>query len=128
MISPVVALLLTGAAAWPWASQSDFEACVSKAVCYKSELYAFPNAANYSQSLGLYNLDISLAPSALAYPTSAKEVSELVKCAAAAEVAVQAVSGGHSFANFGEFHRDLFHGRPPLTASRDRFGRQQWQS
>ncbi|EMF09348.1 glucooligosaccharide oxidase [Sphaerulina musiva SO2202] len=81
--------------------QEPFEACVVNAVDGKTEQYALPSGVNYTTSLNVYNLDHIYIPSAVAYPTSAEQVAALVKCACSAGVAVQALSGGHSFLNFG---------------------------
>lgn len=77
--------------------QEPFEACVVNAVDGKTEQYALPSGVNYTTSLNVYNLDHIYIPSAVAYPTSAEQVAALVKCACSAGVAVQALSGGHSF-------------------------------
>ncbi|KAF9893532.1 hypothetical protein FE257_010844 [Aspergillus nanangensis] len=48
-----------------------------------------------------YNLDIDLTPAAVTYPESAAEVAEVVRCAAQSGLHVQAISGGHSYGNYG---------------------------
>jgi FAD/FMN-containing dehydrogenase len=48
-----------------------------------------------------YNLRYNTKPLAITYPKTPQEVAEIVKCAAADDVAVQARSGGHSFGNYG---------------------------
>ncbi|KXT01111.1 hypothetical protein AC578_10885 [Pseudocercospora eumusae] len=75
--------------------------CVAAAVNGNSSLYAFPTTANYQTDLDVYNLDHIYFPSAVAFPTCVDEVSALVQCASNAGLAVQPLSGGHSFLNFG---------------------------
>ena len=74
-----------------------FEACVANAVGNNAQQYALPTGVNYTTSLNVYNLDHIYIPSAVAWPTCKDQVAELVKCAAAAGVAVQAQAGGHSY-------------------------------
>jgi FAD/FMN-containing dehydrogenase len=58
-----------------------------------------------------YNLRYDTEPAAVTYPEKPEEVGSIVKCAAAAKVAVQARSGGHSFGNYGAVpHRPFVHG------------------
>ena len=45
-----------------------------------------------------YNLDIPVVPAAVIRPDNAKEVAAAVKCGNEHNVAVQAKSGGHSYA------------------------------
>ncbi|GIZ41759.1 hypothetical protein CKM354_000505400 [Cercospora kikuchii] len=79
----------------------QFESCVAQAVGNNAQLYAVPTGANYNTSLNVYNLDHIYTPSAIAFPTSAEQVAALVKCACSSGVAVQSLSGGHSYLNFG---------------------------
>jgi FAD/FMN-containing dehydrogenase len=48
-----------------------------------------------------YNLDIEVTPVAVIRPTTAEDISAIVKCAVSNNVKVQAKSGGHSYGNFG---------------------------
>ncbi|KAI9370347.1 hypothetical protein BJX61DRAFT_548998 [Aspergillus egyptiacus] len=48
-----------------------------------------------------FNLDIDVSPAAVTYPESAEEVASVVRCAAHNGYHVQAVSGGHSYGNYG---------------------------
>lgn len=75
----------------------QFESCVAQAVGNNAQLYALPTGANYNTSLNVYNLDHIYTPSAIAFPTSAEQVAALVKCACSSGVAVQSLSGGHSY-------------------------------
>ncbi|KAI4640872.1 uncharacterized protein J4E79_011802 [Alternaria viburni] len=56
-----------------------------------------------------YNLNYNIVPAAISFPKTQEQVSEVVKCANAAGVAVQARSGGHSYANYalGGFNGSL---------------------
>lgn len=47
-----------------------------------------------------YNLDIPVTPAAVTYPETAAHVAGIVKCAAEAQLKVQARSGGHSYGNY----------------------------
>lgn len=71
-----------------------------------------PTSPNYVSELDIYNLDNVVAPSAIAFPTTAEEVAALVKCARDAKIAVQPLSGGHGFDNFGMYSK----GRSIYTA------------
>jgi hypothetical protein len=48
-----------------------------------------------------YNLDVSVKPVAITYPSKVEEVAAIIKCAADGDYKVQARSGGHSYANYG---------------------------
>ncbi|KXS99761.1 hypothetical protein AC579_412 [Pseudocercospora musae] len=78
-----------------------YASCIAAAVNGNSSLYAFPTTANYQTELDVYNLDHIYFPSAIAFPTCVDEVSALVRCAHKAGIAVQALSGGHGYLNFG---------------------------
>lgn len=71
-----------------------------QAVCDgRSECVAFPSTPFYNIGwVKPYNLDIPVVPAAVIRPDDAKDVSGAVKCAAEHDVAVQAKSGGHSYA------------------------------
>jgi len=45
-----------------------------------------------------YNLDVDVTPAAVVRPSTAADVSGIVKCASQNKVKVQAKSGGHSYA------------------------------
>ena len=78
-----------------------YTACIAQAVSGNSSQFVVPTSPNYASELDIYNLDNVVTPSAIAFPNSAEEVAALVKCAADAKIAVQPLSGGHSFDNFG---------------------------
>ena len=60
---------------------------------------AFPSTPLYEIAwVKPYNLDIPVIPAAVIRPDNAEEVSGAVKCASEHEVAIQAKSGGHSYA------------------------------
>jgi hypothetical protein len=68
---------------------------------------AVPNVA-FSNKIGYqltdvkpYNLNIKVAPIAVAYPNTTQHVQAIVKCASQYGANVQAKSGGHSYGNYG---------------------------
>ncbi|KAH8703282.1 putative glucooligosaccharide oxidase [Talaromyces proteolyticus] len=83
-------------------TSSAVEQCLVSAVGGDTSLLAFPNAPLY-QAIDVmpYNLDHPVTPAAVTFPTSAEQVAAIVKCAAEADIKVQARSGGHSYANYG---------------------------
>ncbi|EME42908.1 hypothetical protein DOTSEDRAFT_153101 [Dothistroma septosporum NZE10] len=85
----------------PAAVIAKYTACIAAAVQGNSSQFVVPTSPNYLSELDIYNLDNIVTPSAIAFPSSAKEVAALVKCAHDAKIAVQPLSGGHSFDNFG---------------------------
>ncbi|KAF7193028.1 FAD-linked oxidoreductase sorD [Pseudocercospora fuligena] len=98
----LVSLAVSFAAALPGHPDVNaYASCIAAAVKGNSSLYAFPTTANYQTELDVYNLDHIYFPSAIAFPTCVDEVSALVQCAHKAGVAVQSLSGGHSYLNFG---------------------------
>ncbi|EME80362.1 uncharacterized protein MYCFIDRAFT_212045 [Pseudocercospora fijiensis CIRAD86] len=98
----LVGLAVSFAAALPGHPDVNaYTSCIAAAVNGNSSLYAFPTTANYQTDLNVYNLDHIYFPSAIAFPTCVDEVSALVQCAHKAGVAVQSLSGGHSYLNFG---------------------------
>ena len=48
-----------------------------------------------------YNLDVSVHPVAITYPSKVEEVAAIIKCAGT-DYKIQARSGGHSYANYGK--------------------------
>ncbi|KAK2767565.1 hypothetical protein FQN54_003723 [Arachnomyces sp. PD_36] len=75
--------------------------CLVNAVGGNEDLLAFSNNPLYQISdVHPYNLDIPLTPAAVTYPETAEHVAGIVKCAAEADLKVQARSGGHSYANY----------------------------
>lgn len=79
-----------------------YAACIAQAVGGNATLYTFPTDPEFATELDPYNLDHIYYPSAIAFPTCTPQVAALVKCAQAAGIAVQALSGGHGFDNFGK--------------------------
>lgn len=76
--------------------------CIAKALNGKSSRAAFKNKILFDLlDVKRYNLAYDTDPIAVTYPETAQEVSGVVKCAATANVFVQARSGGHSFGNYG---------------------------
>ncbi|KAF1938027.1 putative glucooligosaccharide oxidase, partial [Clathrospora elynae] len=76
--------------------------CIETALGDDSSLYAFPQDLMYQMTdVHAYNLDYSTTPAAVTYPKTPEQVSGVVMCAHANGVAVQARSGGHSYANYG---------------------------
>lgn len=85
------------------AQSQSLKDCIVKALNGKSSRAAFSNKFLFDiLDVKRYNLAYDTDPIAVTYPESAQEVSGVVKCAAAANVFVQARSGGHSFGNYGE--------------------------
>lgn len=54
-----------------------------------------------------YNLEVSVAPIAVTYPSTADQVAAIVKCAGS-DFKIQARGGGHSYANYGTSLQILF--------------------
>ncbi|EAW10293.1 FAD-binding oxidoreductase [Aspergillus clavatus NRRL 1] len=48
-----------------------------------------------------YNLNIPVTPVAITFPKTAGQVADIIKCAVEHDYKVQAVSGGHSYGNYG---------------------------
>ncbi|PLN80611.1 FAD-binding domain-containing protein [Aspergillus taichungensis] len=81
-----------------FATAGDLQSCLDAAtpkVAYEGDpLYQ-------ATAVKRYNLDIKVSPAAVTFPQNAQEVAEVVRCAAENGTAVQAKSGGHSYANHG---------------------------
>ncbi|KAL4898340.1 hypothetical protein BDV59DRAFT_206836 [Aspergillus ambiguus] len=74
--------------------QECLEPAVSKVAFEGDPLYQ-------ATAVKRYNLDIDVSPAAVTYPESAEQVASVVRCASKNGYHVQAVSGGHSYGNYG---------------------------
>ncbi|EPT01474.1 hypothetical protein FOMPIDRAFT_90148 [Fomitopsis schrenkii] len=63
--------------------------------------YFVPGEPEYQNASRAYNLRLHFEPVAVAYPSSTEDVSVLVDAAALLGLAVNARSGGHSYAGYG---------------------------
>lgn len=68
--------------------------------------YLTPSSANWTAYQAPYNLRLSWTPEVIAVPESDAEVATAVKCAAAANLKVQAKGGGHSYASYSSGGQD----------------------
>ncbi|KAJ7356764.1 hypothetical protein DFH08DRAFT_850001 [Mycena albidolilacea] len=89
---------------FPPASQagSPLQLCLNNVFASSAGSVSYPQNAFY-QLLDVkpYNRHIPITPAAVTRPTTSEDISEIVACAGASGVKVQARSGGHSFANYG---------------------------
>jgi hypothetical protein len=100
-----LAAVLTAATATR-ASNVTFVQCLEAALGNDTNVYSLPEDPLFLQGdVKPYNLNYLTIPAAIAFPKTQQQVSEVVKCAHTAEVAVQARSGGHSYANYGKYKR-----------------------
>jgi len=84
------------------ASNGTFLQCLESAFGNDTNLYSLPEDPLFLQGdVTPYNLDYLNIPAAIISPKTQQQVSQAVKCAHTAGVAVQARSGGHSYANYG---------------------------
>lgn len=81
-------------------SNATFSQCIGSALGGDASLYALSTDPSFG--VKPYNLDYPITPAAVTYPKAAEQVAGVVKCAHAAGLAVQARSGGHSYANYGK--------------------------
>jgi hypothetical protein len=96
------AAVLTAATA-ARASNVTFVQCLEAALGNDTNVYSLPEDPLFLQGdVKPYNLNYLTIPAAIAFPKTQQQVSEVVKCAHTAGVAVQARSGGHSYANYGK--------------------------
>lgn len=107
MVSSLILLAVTWTLLCPQtlvsAQSQALKDCIVKALDGKSSRAAFSNKFLFDLlDVKRYNLAYNTAPIAVTYPETAQQVSGVVKCAAAANVFVQARSGGHSFGNYGQ--------------------------
>lgn len=81
-----------------------FAASIKAALDEDERLYAVPTDLFYqTKDVKPYNLAIPVRPAAITYPRTTAQVAAIIKCAAAANLKVQARSGGHSYANYCMF-------------------------
>ena len=98
----LVATVLTAATA-ATAQNAPFVQCLQTALSNDTSTWMLPNDPMFLQGdVHPYNLNYNIVPAAISFPKTQEQVSEVVKCANAAGVAVQARSGGHSYANYGK--------------------------
>ena len=84
------------------AQNSAFLQCIEAALSNETDTYSLPQDPLFLQGgVTSYNLAYNIVPAAITFPKSQQQVSDVVKCAHSAGVAVQARSGGHSYANYG---------------------------
>jgi len=82
---------------------SALETCISGVANGRSGFAGYPSNPLYQiQWVKPYNLDVHVTPAAVVRPQTAKDVSLVIQCATANGKKVQAKSGGHSYANYGE--------------------------
>lgn len=78
--------------------------CLLDAVGGNALLASFPSTLLYQENdVKAYNLDHPLTPAAVTFPETIDQIANIVKCAAEADIKVQARSGGHSYANYGMY-------------------------
>ena len=98
----LAATVLTAATA-ATAQNAPFVQCLQTALSNDTSTWMLPNDPMFLQGdVHPYNLNYNIVPAAISFPKTQEQVSEVVKCANAAGVAVQARSGGHSYANYGK--------------------------
>jgi hypothetical protein len=97
-----LATVLTAATA-AGASNATFVQCLEAALGNDTNFWSLPEDPLFLQGdVKPYNLNYLTIPAAIAFPKTQQQVSGVVKCAHTAGVAVQARSGGHSYANYGK--------------------------
>lgn len=72
----------------------------------KNVPYKLASNAEYAELVEPYNLRLPYKPAVVVVPTTNQHVQDAVLCAAQAGLKVQAKSGGHSYANFGNGGKD----------------------
>jgi FAD/FMN-containing dehydrogenase len=78
---------------------TPLQTCLSGVAAGRSDFVGYPSNPLFQiQWAKPYNLAAPVTPVAVVRPSTAQDVSALVKCAAASNVKVQAKSGGHSYA------------------------------
>ncbi|KAK4638794.1 hypothetical protein QC761_704440 [Podospora bellae-mahoneyi] len=83
-------------------STSALQQCIQGVANNRANFAAFAGSPLYQiQWVKPYNLDVSVEPAAVVRPETAQDISDIIKCANANGVKVQAKSGGHSYQNYG---------------------------
>lgn len=81
------------------APSSPLQSCLNAVCAGKAACVAYPSTPLYQLAwVKPFNLDYPVSPAAVVRPSTAQDVAGVVKCAAASGLAVQAKSGGHSYA------------------------------
>jgi hypothetical protein len=84
---------------------SALETCLNAVGNGRSGFVGYPSNPFYQiQWVKPYNLDVHVTPAAVVRPQTAQDISQVLQCATANGKKVQAKSGGHSYANYGELH------------------------
>lgn len=79
------------------AAASGLSSCLDAA----SVPYSSPSSPHFMNQSSVYNINAQFVPVLVAVPTTPKQVSSALKCAAAQNVTAQPKGGGHSFAGYG---------------------------
>jgi FAD/FMN-containing dehydrogenase len=80
---------------------STLQQALSKLFQHNPGAVSYPQDLLYQfKSVKPYNQDIDTTPAAVVRPSNSADVAEVVRCAVASEVKVQARSGGHSYGNY----------------------------
>ena len=96
-------LLAVGAASVAAAGSSNsLKTCLQYALTDSGRVAFAGDLLYQAADVNAYNLNIPITPAAVAFPTSAQQVSAIVKCAADNGYPVQPKSGGHSYGNYGK--------------------------
>lgn len=83
-------------------STSALQQCIQGVANNRANFAAFAGSPLYQiQWVKPYNLDVPVEPAAVVRPETAQDISDIIKCANANGVKVQAKSGGHSYQNYG---------------------------
>ncbi|PVF96030.1 FAD-binding domain-containing protein [Serendipita vermifera] len=86
---------------YPSTNLGPLETCLNNVFANRMDAVSYPSDPFYQlTAVKPYNWDIPITPAAVTRPTTTKEVSRIVQCAAASGVKVQARSGGHNYANY----------------------------
>ncbi|KAJ5745458.1 FAD linked oxidase N-terminal [Penicillium odoratum] len=93
--------LLTLLAAATVAGSDNLRLCLQEAVTSSGRVAFAGDLLYQAVDVDVYNLDYPITPAAVTFPTTAEQVSAIVKCAADNGYPVQAKSGGHSYGNYG---------------------------
>jgi hypothetical protein len=78
------------------ASNHSLQACLAS----KSVPLSLNSSSDWASLIDPYNLRLKYIPTAVTLPSTPQQVSDIVVCAAAVGVKVQARSGGHSYGSF----------------------------